>query len=145
MQRHNGSPIAATMSLRGSSIFRQFVSFVGVGAVATAAHYVILIVLVQFYHLNPTLASSIGAVAGALISYVLNYHYTFRSNSGHAVSMVKFFAVAGVGLVLNSMSMLICIEVFGFYYLLSQVLATALVLIWSFSANRAWTFRESHR
>lgn len=145
MPRNNGLPFASTMSLPGSSIFRQFVSFAGVGAIATAGHYLILIVLVQFYSLNPTLASGIGAVAGALISYGLNYHYTFRSNSSHALSIAKFFAVAGVGLVLNSLSMLICIEVFGVYYLLSQVLATALVLIWSFAANRAWTFRQSYR
>ncbi len=143
MQRHDGLPVAVIMSLLGSSIFRQFVSFVGVGAVATAAHYLILIVLVQFYHLDPILASGIGAIAGALISYVLNYHFTFRSNSTHALSVAKFFIVAGVGLALNSMSMLVCIELFGFYYLLSQILATALVLIWSFTANRAWTFRES--
>ena len=133
------------MSLPDSSIFRQFVTFVGVGAVATAAHYLILIVLVQLYHLNPILASSVGAVAGALISYVLNYHFTFRSNSSHALSMAKFFAVAGVGLVLNSMAMLIFIEVIGLYYLLGQVLATALVFFWSFAANRAWTFRDSRR
>lgn len=145
MQRHKGSPVAVTMSLRGSSIFRQFVSFVGVGAVATAAHYLILIVLVQFYHFDATLASGIGAVAGAFISYVLNYRFTFRSKSSHALSIAKFFAVAGVGLVLNSITMLICIELFGFYYLLSQVLATALVLIWSFTANRAWTFRDLRR
>ena len=144
MQRHIGSFIAVKMSLPGFSIFRQFVSFAGVGAIATAVHYAILIVLVQFYHLNPTLASGIGAVAGALISYSLNYHYTFRSNGRHAVSVAKFFIVAAVGLVLNSMSMLICIEVFGFHYLLSQVLATGLVLIWSFAVNRAWTFRESN-
>ena len=142
MRTHNGSPIAAPMSLPGFSIFRQFVSFAGVGAVATAAHYLVLIGLVQFYGLNPTLASGIGAVVGALISYGLNYHYTFRSNNSHALSLAKFFAVAGIGLVLNSISMLICIEVFGVHYLLSQVLATGLVLIWSFTMNRAWTFRE---
>ena len=142
MRRTDGSPIAAPMNLPSLSIFRQFVSFAGVGAVATAAHYVILVFLVQFYQSNPTIASGIGAIAGALISYGLNYRYTFRSSNTHALSIAKFFAVAGVGLVLNSMCMLICIEVFGVHYLLSQVLATGLVLIWSFTMNRAWTFRE---
>ena len=28
-------------------------------------------------------------------------------------------------------------------YLLAQVVTTALVMVWTFSANRLWTFREA--
>jgi len=126
------------------SIVRQFVSFAGVGVVATAIHYCILIALVQLSAVNPTLASGVGAVAGACVSYLLNYYYTFRSSNRHVESLVKFFAVAGVGLVLNSLCMWLCTEALGLHYILSQMLATGMVLIWTFSANRAWTFHQVH-
>ncbi|MES2352824.1 MAG: GtrA family protein [Pseudomonadota bacterium] len=129
-------------SLYPLSIFWQFVSFAGVGAVATGVHYLILISLVQASGVNPTLASAIGALAGAFVSYTLNYRYTFRSTASHAVSLAKFFIIAGVGLLLNSLVMWIGTSGFHMHYLLSQIIATGLVLIWNFAGNRFWTFRE---
>jgi putative flippase GtrA len=125
-----------------SSIVQQFVSFAGVGVVATAIHYAILIALVHLGAINPALASAAGATVGAFVSYLLNYHYTFRSSNGHVASMAKFGAVAGIGIILNSLCMLLGTQVLGLYYILSQVIATGLVLIWTFLANRSWTFQR---
>ena len=136
--------IGTTMRSAKPSIVRQFVSFAGVGVVATTMHYAILIALVQLCGVNPTLASGIGAVAGACVGYLLNYYYTFRSSNSHVASMAKFFAVAGVGLVLNSLCMLLCTEVLGLHYILSQMMATGMILLWTFFANRAWTFHQVH-
>lgn len=123
-------------------IFHQFTRFAGVGVIGTAAHYLVLITLVQIGGVDPVWASGSGFVAGAFFNYQLNYRYTFHSNKKHREAIIKFFIVAAIGLALNSLVIVILARHIGLHYLLSQVVATGLVLVWNFAGNRFWTFRE---
>ncbi len=124
-------------------ILKQFIKFSGVGVVGTAVQYATLFLLVQFAGVYPVLASTAGFVLGAFVNYYLNYIFTFRSSKSHFEAMPKFFTVATVGLLLNAMIMEFFISFFGLPYIIAQLIATALVLLWNFSANRMWTFMES--
>ena len=124
-------------------ILKQFIKFSGVGVVGTTVQYATLFILVQLAGVYPVLASTAGFVLGAFVNYYLNYIYTFRSSKSHFEAMPKFFTVATVGLFLNAMIMEFFISFFGFPYIIAQLIATALVLLWNFAANRMWTFMES--
>jgi putative flippase GtrA len=121
-------------------LFRQFLSFAVVGVFGTAAHFAVLIFSVQTLSMHPLSGSMAGFVAGAGINYFLNYHVTFKSVNRHTESFPKFFTIATIGLGLNILIMYVMGQ--WFYYLICQVIATGIVLIWNFSSNRLWTFRE---
>ena len=123
-------------------IFFQFISFASIGAIGTAVHYAVLISLVQIGGVMPVVGSVIGFVCGALVNYTLNYHITFRSSKQHHEAMLKFFLVALCGLAINTLIMSLSINSFHLHYIISQMSASGLVLIWNFSCNRIWTFRE---
>ncbi len=123
-----------------AALLRQFVRFLGVGCVSAIGHYGLLILLVQAAGVAAVPASSAGALLGAWINYSLNYRFTFRSNKRHLESVSRFAVVAVVGLLLNTLFMWIGADLLGLHYLLAQVLTTGLVLLWSFGANRFWTF-----
>ncbi len=125
------------------ALMRQFVKFTGVGFVSAIGHYGLLIALVQIAAAPAVPASAAGALLGAWINYSLNYHYTFRSTRQHRESVLRFAVVAAVGLVLNTLFMWVGVELIGAHYLLSQVVTTGLVLIWSFASNRYWTFHSA--
>jgi putative flippase GtrA len=125
------------------ALLRQFVKFTGVGFVSAIGHYGLLIGLVQIAGVPAVPASAAGALLGAWINYSLNYRYTFRSNKRHREAALKFAAVASVGLVLNTVFMWVGIELMEAHYLLSQVVTTGLVMIWSFAGNRYWTFQSA--
>lgn len=124
-------------------LLQQFIRFVGVGCCSAVGHYGLLILLVQALHADPVVASAAGALLGAWINYTLNYRYTFRSTKRHRDSVTKFAVVAMVGLLLNTLFMWLCVELLRMHYLLGQIVTTGLVMLWSFGANRSWTFRES--
>lgn len=120
----------------------RFLSFAGIGALATLIQYLILVAGVQLTHAAPVVASTVGFIVAALVNYALNRRYTFGSHKPHAEAVSKFFTVAAIGLALNGILLAAGTQLFGLNYLLAQVLATALVLIWNYSANAAWTFAE---
>jgi putative flippase GtrA len=117
----------------------RFLRYAGAGAVGTAAQYVLLVVLVQAHALGAVAASTVGAIAGALVNYALNHRFTFASDRAHAQALPRFAAVAAAGIVLNALVIAALVAV-GAHYLVAQVAATGAVLVAGYLANRAWTF-----
>ena len=118
----------------------QFISYAGTGAVGTAVQYAVLIALVQLASVPAVVASTAGALVGALINYVLNHRFTFASRRAHRMALPRFFAIAVVGVLLNAAMMAAILAMVPAHYLLAQVAATVVVLLVGFLANRKWTF-----
>ena len=114
--------------------------FAGIGAIGTIGHYTVLIVLVQFWAVDPVFASSFGFIVGAIINYILNYHFTFQSDKQHSEALTKFLIVATIGAGINGFIMYIGVENTRINYLVIQIFATLVVLIWNFVVNKVWTF-----
>ena len=120
------------------AVARQFLHYAGVGAVGTAGHYAVYIALVNSA-IGVTVSSVAGFIVGALINYGLNYRYTFNSRQPHRRAISKFFSVALIGLLLNTL-IVFALDRLHWHYLLAQAAATIMVLVWNFAANRNWTF-----
>lgn len=110
------------------------------GLAGTLAHYVALIALVQIYHADPVVGSTIGAVLGAAINYWLNHRFTFRSNAPHGRALTRFMLVAIAGMIINAAALFAAVHLLGLHYLAGQVAATGLVFLATFELNRRWTF-----
>ena len=134
------SKLAASNKL---PIIIQFVRFASAGATGTAVHYAILLGLVHFSLSQPVTASILGSFSGAVINYLLSHHWVFRSNRRHSETFSKFSAISGIGLALNAALMYALITIAGIHYLLSQIAATGIVLLWNFIGNRFWTFADN--
>lgn len=119
---------------------KQFIVFTGVGGIGTGGHYLTLITLVENHILSAVPASVAGFGVGAVINYLLNYHFTFNSKKSHKEAMSKFFIVASIGAVINTALMYVGVNIVHTYYLLAQIAATAIVLLWNFLINKYWTF-----
>lgn len=124
-------------------LFRQFSSFAGVGLIATAAHYALLISLVEFAHAAAPPAALAGSILGAFISYGLNRRHTFRSNLPHREAGGRFALVALGAAALTYAFMSLFVNVVGAPYLPAQVVTTGLVTLWTFLAHRLWTFASN--
>jgi putative flippase GtrA len=123
----------------------KFIGFAGTGAVATGIQYVILIALREGLGVSPVTASAIGYAIAAVCNYLMKYHWVFASDEHHHVAGPKYAVVSISGLTLNTLLMYLGNQVLGLYYLLAQVVATAVVLVWNFTLNGLWTFRAIGR
>ena len=122
-------------------LVRQLRSFVGVGLLCTALHYAILVLLVQAARVPPVPATLVGFCVGGLLSYTLNRRHTFGSERPHEEAAWRFTLVAGVAFGLTWLLMRLLVERWNAPYLPAQVATTGLVMVWTFAANRLWTFR----
>lgn len=122
----------------------KFIKFLGVGGLATAIQYGILILLVETNLALPVVASSIGYLVSSIANYLLNYYFTFSSSASHSLAIVKFLVVALIGLLINSLLIYVMTEMISIYYIIAQIVATLAVLIWNFFAHKYWTYK-SHK
>ncbi len=111
-----------------------------VGLIGTAVHYTIMAILIRGFSVEVVLSSTSGAMAGALVNYVLNYFYTFRSDKHHHEAMVKFWLIASLGWGLNAGILAVNEYLLGINVILAQLTATAVVFVVTFFLNRRWTF-----
>ena len=123
-----------------SQFLPQLFRYSGAGAIGTAAHFGVLVALVQLAGMGAVAASTTGAIAGAIINYALNHRYTFASRRAHRSALPRFLVVAGAGILLNAAVLAAMIAFVHPSYLVAQVVATGAVLVAGFVANRKWTF-----
>ena len=122
------------------SLPAQITAFTAVGVFAAIAHYGALVALVEGAGWRPVPATLVGYVAGGVVSYILNRRHTFASARPHAEAGWRFAAVAAVGFCLTWAFMQLFVEAMALPYLPAQLVTTGIVLVWSFVANRVWTF-----
>ena len=121
-------------------VIPQFLTFAVIGLAATAIQYCILIVGVELFGLSAPLSSGVGFAVSSVANYLLNYRVTFRSSRAHASAAARFAIVAIGGLLLNVACMELFAEHWQVQYVLAQVLATAIALIWTYFGNACWSF-----
>ena len=123
---------------------RRLTAFGLVGVIGTGTHYLVLIMLVESAGINPVTATSVGFVVGALVNYALNRRYTFQSSKSHLDAGPKFFIIAIVTGIVNSLLVYGGANLLGANYLLVQIGATFIVFLANFALNSLWTFQEAH-
>jgi putative flippase GtrA len=127
----------------GVPVLVQFVKFGIVGisnTLLTLAIYTFLLKVAGMWYLA---ASAIGFIAGTVNSFLLNRRWTFRGHVGDALTPVRWGVVQCTGLGINEGLLFVFAHDARLDKLLAQVLATAIVTVSTFTANRAWTFRSS--
>ena len=122
----------------------QLARYAGVGLVATALHYGILVVGVECAAWPPWLSSGYGAAIGAQVAFLGNRWFTFAPGARLGSSWRRFQTTALFG-ALTGMAIVAGATRLGVHYLPAQMLATALVLVMSFVVNRFWSFRRQDR
>ena len=125
------------------NVLIQAFKFLGVGIIATLCHYAVLIALVEMRVLSAVPASALGAFVGAVVGYQLNYRFSFEARTPHADTIPRYLLVAAAALCLNTVWMALLDGKLHLPYLVAQIITTGLVFVFTFTAHRAWTFKNN--
>ncbi|MFZ3323754.1 MAG: GtrA family protein [Usitatibacter sp.] len=119
---------------------RKFLVYSAVGAIATGAHYAVMVGLVHWGDASEVFATCVGYIAGACVKYPLNYGLVFSSKERHSVAVPKFVAALAIGFILNAAIFAMLLKFIDAYYMFSQVITTGIVLFVNYLLARYWIF-----
>lgn len=128
---------------------RRFIRFAIVGASGTLID-VTLLTLLKAAGLPTLPANTLSFTAGVINNFTLNRRWTYPEARSQAAwpQFGQFLLVSLIGVLLNNAIVLLLEAPFGllieqptFGYLPAKAVATILVALWNFFANRYWTFR----
>ena len=127
---------------RPSKLSQRFVTFGLVGGITTGLQYVILFLWMQAVGSWAAIGTFIGYSCSAVVSYLLNYYWTFTSDQAHRQAASRFLAVVLSGLVINASIVAVLADWLKVHYLIAQVIATAVTLATNFLSSELWAFRR---
>lgn len=123
-------------------VIKEFFKFISVGLIGTFVNIIILYSLTEYYNVYYLYSAFISFVVAVTVNFILNKIWTFNEKISYKIfqKYIKFFSVSLVALSVNMLFLILLTEVFGIYYIYSQVLAIGVSLIINFIGNKIWTF-----
>jgi putative flippase GtrA len=122
-------------------LHHQFFRFAAVGFSGTAVQYTVLWSGASVFLIPAALASAVGYAFGSIVNYFLNYIFTFKSGKSHFDAAPRYFAVLGVGFLINVGLMTLLVHYWAWNYWVAQFITTGIGLLWNFAGSRLWAFK----
>lgn len=119
-------------------LFRQILRFGLVGGTAFLIDYATLAALVELGHWNYLAASAVSFTVSVVFNYILSVLWVFDvdQEKSQVRNFVLFILLSVVGLGLTELSMWVLVEQLGIFYLLSKIIATAIVMVYNFITRK---------
>ena len=128
---------------------RQFIKFGIVGVIGFAVDFTTLFCLKEFLGLNLYVANTFSFSAAVVSNFLWNSIWTFRGSytgrKRHRFLPFVLVSVLGLGInqsILYAAHEFTGLDAYQYGYLVAKVVATVVVMIWNFFANKYWTFGE---
>lgn len=123
------------------------VKFGMVGAVSTTIDMLLLNISHRLMGNAPNLlwlAVAIGYAGGTVNGYFMNSRWSFRfdTKGQEKKKFVQFATVSCVGFFLTELIVHVLFHKFGFEKNIAKLIAIPIVVCWTFSANKFWTFKK---
>ncbi|MBR3835189.1 MAG: GtrA family protein [Clostridia bacterium] len=119
--------------------FLQFFRYVFVGGIATVADWSVLAFVTEVLKVHHLISSVVSFVAGLIVNFFLSKLLVFKASEAKTNPMMEFvgYAVIGVvGLGLTELILFLLTDKAGLHYMISKVVATAVVLVWNYVARK---------
>ena len=123
-------------------INKKFIRYGVVGALGTIIHLVLLLLLVEVFSLHPVISSSIAFIVVIIISYYLNYTWTFRAKKNHVAALSRYITVCLIGFGINAGIMFIVVDVLRLWYFFGQMISIIVIPVSNFILNSRWAFKS---
>jgi putative flippase GtrA len=118
------------------------------GAIASVFDFGLMSAGVELLGLRPSIATALGAWAGAIVNFVFARHVVFRAQAGIAWHQaLRYGVVAIASLVFNAALEWLLAEHFHVQYFVARLVVSGVVsIVWNFPMQRYFVFAHSpHR
>lgn len=113
---------------------KTIVKFIISGGVATFTDLALLYVLTNYAGYWYLFSAILAFIAAFFVSFFLQKFWTFRDNGREKMysQMTRYFIVGSINLAINTLGMYLVVDIFGIWYLLAQIIVSAVIAFESF-------------
>ncbi|MDO5043544.1 MAG: GtrA family protein [Slackia sp.] len=106
--------------------------------IAFVIDYGLLALLTELFGINYLVSATISFTASVVFNYVASMRYVFTHKEGMSRrrEFIIFVVLSVIGLLINNGCMWAGVELLGIHYLLTKIVATAIVMIWNFVTRK---------
>ncbi len=119
-------------------LMKQIVKFTVVGGSAFIIDFSILYVLTEFARISYLISAAISFSCSVIFNYTLSIKWVFvaKKNINKLHEFILFIILSIIGLFINELFMWIFVEKAHIFYMLSKIIATAVVMIYNFITRK---------
>lgn len=121
----------------------KFAKYAIVGVSGFAIDMSLLLILVEWFHLEPKIAVIINYPIALGFNFLMNKHWSFGSNGESHKELARYLSLAVWNYLFAVSAMYFGNEVLGLPYLLVRVASIACMVLWNFLLFRFWVYREN--
>ncbi len=137
-------PPLLAIDVPSRKLIRQFAQYILVGGLAFVVDFVTLFILTDGLGLHYLTSASLAFLLGLGVNYLLcvAWIFDFRAVARRSHEFAIFGLIGIAGLALNNAIMWLLTGRLGVHYLMSKIVAAALILIFNFALRRSILFME---
>lgn len=119
-------------------LMEQIIKFGFVGFFCFFIDYGIMVLLKEFFGVDPILASGISFTVSVVVNYILSITFVFETDKSRnkAGEFVTFVFLSVIGLGINEACMWLAVKEMGIDYRISKIGATAVVMVYNFISRK---------
>ena len=120
------------------SIFIQFFRYLFVGGFAFLVDFFLLYFFSDICGIYYLISAALSFIISLIINYLISTYWVFNKNqiNNKIAEFIVFSLIGVVGLIFTEIILFLCTDIIGLYYLISKIIATAIVMFWNFLARR---------
>lgn len=122
----------------------QVFKFMLVGAIAALVHFLVVILLVEFFFFNPLMANFFAFLIAFCVSFTGQRLFTFaNSNKTIRQSLLPYFVISLTSFVCNELLLSMAIYLLDLPYQVALILVLLLVAIGTYFSSKYWAFAKT--
>lgn len=111
---------------------KQLFLYLLVGAVATAAEWIIFHLLDEKASFHYMAATALAFIISTFVNWAVGKMLLFRSGNGIFKELLQIYMTSVAGLLMNLLIMFVLVEKFSMGEMISKMAATGIVFFWNF-------------
>ena len=120
----------------------NFAKYTFVGIMGLIWDMILLYVFVEFLKIPVLLASGMSFFVSIVHNFFWHKYWTFHDNSAHFErQFLSFFIICIFNMAITLACMYLFVDIAHIWYMFSKVLTSIIVLAFSYTANRIFTFK----
>jgi len=119
-------------------LVNQILRFFVVGCIATLIDFIFLYIFKELCNWHVILANTLSFTISVIYNYLASVKWVFNVNKKNSKkrNFILFILFSVIGLLINDFIMWIAVDKINIYYLVSKVIATAIVMVYNFVTRK---------